>query len=339
MVNSISTFGQYSFLQNAIQTNQDQLTALQEQISSGQKAQTYGGLGGAATYTSLSLTTQANQLSAVNNAINAVTPITSAMDGAMTDITSAATTVASALQGVVQSGDPGMSVLGEQAQNALASIQGLLNTQSSGTYVFSGNETSTAPIADTTALNTAVQTDVAAFNAGTESASTFLANVSAYTATQNGYAANLATAGNNTVPTGANTSADYTVKADSSGFQSVMQGLAIIANLQYTPNNQSGFYQIYNAAIGMITSGTSGVTQSQATLGITTAAMTTAQTQISATQTVLNSALTTDQDMSQDDLTKASTTLTNLETQLQSSFSLISQLQTLHLVNYLNGSA
>ncbi len=336
MANSISTIGQFTYIQDMIQGTQSSLDTLQTQISSGLKAQTYAGLGGAATYQSLSLNAQLTQLDSVNTAINNTTTITSSMDGAMTNITSAATSVSSALQSVVQGdADPGMATLSQEAKNALSSVQNYLNTQGGGVYVFSAADTSNAPVANASALNTAVQTDLAAFTAGTETPATVLSNAAAYTAAQVGYSSTLAAAPGVTVPTGANTSADYTVKASNSGFQQVMTGLSIIANLSFNSSDSAGFYQIYNGALSMITKGTSAVNDDQANLGITTKAMTDAQTQITATQTTLNSSIVNVQNLSSDDLTKASTTLTNLETQLQTSYTMVGQLQKLHLVNYL----
>jgi flagellar hook-associated protein 3 FlgL len=320
-----------------IQGTQTNLDTLQSQISSGLKAQTYGGLGGAATFQSLTLNAQANQLDSINTAIDNATNITSTMDSSMTDITTAATTVSSAMQAMVQDSDPNFAVISQEAQNALGTIQTYLNSQTDGVYVFAAGDSTTEPVANTTSLNTAVQTDLAAYMAGTETPATVLSNVAAYTSTQMGYSATLAAAPDVTVPTSPNSSANYTVKASNTGFQSVMQGLSIIANLQYNASDEAGFYQIYNGALNMITQGTTDINNDQANLGITTAAMGTAQTNISATQTILNNSITNVQQLSQSDLTAASTQLTNLQTQLQTSYTIIGQLQSLHLVNYLSG--
>ena len=336
MVNSVSTIGQFSYIQAMVQGTQNSLDTVQAQISSGLKAQTYAGLGGTGTLQSLTLNAQLTQLDSVNAAIDNTSTITSAMDSAMTNVTSAATSVSSALQAVVQGDtDPGMSTLSAEAKNALSSIQDYLNTQAGGVYVFAAGDSETQPVADTASLDTAVQTDLAAYAAGTETPTTVLGNVGAYTDAQVGYSATLATAPDVTVPTGANTSANYTVKASNTGFQNVMKGLSIIANLQFNASDPTGFYQIYNGALSLINSGNTAITTDQANLGITTAAMTNAQTQITATQTTLNTAITNVQDMSPSDLTAASSTLTNLQTQLQTSYTIIGQLQNLHLIDYL----
>jgi flagellar hook-associated protein 3 FlgL len=338
MVNAISDLGQYTYIQSMLQTTQNQLNQTQDQISTGRVADTYAGLGGSATYDSLSLRSQANQLDAFNTAINNVTPITSAMDAAMTNVTSSAQSVLSSMQAVVQSGNINMTTLNESAQNALTSIQQMLNTQEAGVYVFSGSDNTNAPVASTSALGTAVNTDLSAFAGGTETAAQVLSNVGSYTAAQVGYSTTLASATNVTVPTAPNVNTDYTVKASNSGFQSVMKGLSIIANLQYDPSNETGFYQIYNGAMQMINSGINEATQDQATLGVATKAMTNAQTQITATQSVLNTSITNVEDLSSSQIAAASTKLSTLESQLQASYSIITQLQNLHLVDYLDGS-
>ncbi len=340
MVTSISDTGQNLLMQSIVQSSQQQLDDLQVQISSGLRAQTYSGLGGLMTYQSLSLTSQSNTLDAYNTAINSVTNVTSAMDSAMTSTTNSAQSVLSSLQAVVQgSTDPGMTTLNAAAKGALASIQSALNTQSSGTYVFAAADTSNAPVADTTALNTSVQTDLAAYYAGTESAATLLSNTSTYTAAQMGYSTTLAAAPNVSVRTGNNVDTDYTVKADNTGFQKVMQGLSIIANLQYNSADQSSFWTVYNGAVASINSGMTAVTADQAKLGIATKSMADTQTQITATQSVLSTSISNIDDLSTTEMAAASTKLTNLESQLQTSYAIISQLKTVHLIDFLDGSA
>ena len=338
MVNSVSTYGQFNYIQDIVQGTQSQLDNLQDQISSGHKATTYAGLGAAPTLQSLSLNSQLNQLTTINDGINSVNTITSTTDAQLTNITTTATNVLSALQSKVQSGDPGMALLSQQAQQALASVQNSLNTQSGSTYIFAGSNSNTAPVASTTAINTAAQADIAAFQAGTETPATVLSNVTGYTAAQVGYSSTLAAAKQVSVPISPSSSVGYSVKADNAGFQDLQKGLSIIANLTYNSSDQAGFYKIYNGAIALINQGNTEVTADQASLGITTKQLSDTQTQIAAQQTVLNNAVVNVQDLSSTDLAKASTTLTNLQTQLQTSYTIIGSLKNDSLVNYLNGS-
>ncbi len=338
---SVSDIGQNTLMQSIITSSQQQLDTVQAQISSGLKAQTYGGLGGLATYQSLSLTSQNNALTAANSGLNAVTNVTSAMDSAMTGITSSAQSVLTNLQSIIQgSADPGMDTLGQEAGNALSAIQHYLNTQSGTTYVFAASDSANPPIANSSSLTAAVQADMAAYQAGTETAATLTSNIAAYTPAQMGYSSTLAAAANVSVPTGNdNQTIDYTVKGDSSGFQSLMQGLSTIANLKYTSSDSSSFYTVYNAAVSQISSGITSVTASQAKLGAATSSMAAAQTQISTTQSVLTTAIGNVDDLSTSQTAAASTTLSNLETQLQASYSIISQLQSVHLIDFLDGTA
>ena len=79
---SISNAAQTLYMQNLLRSQNQELTALQDQVSSGRKADTYAALGGSATYSSLSLRAQSNQLEAMSNNIAAVTPVTTLMAGA-----------------------------------------------------------------------------------------------------------------------------------------------------------------------------------------------------------------------------------------------------------------
>ena len=335
MVNSVSNLGQFTYVQAAVTTTQNQLDTVQEQLSTGRLADTYAGLGAQNTAVSLSLNSQANQLGAINDAINNVTPITGAMDSALSSITQGANSVASAMTAVTQNSAPNIAAVNQTAQSVLAAMQSMLNSQVNGVSVFAASDSANAPVANTSNLSTNTSTDLAAFAAGTETAAQVLSNIQGYTATQMGYSSTLANAKNVSVPTAPGVSTDYTVKADGSGMQTLMQGLSIMANLQYTPSDESGFYQIYNGALKMIQDGSTAVTANQSSLGLATQTMTTAQTQITATQTTLNSAISGVQDLSTSQTAAASTKLSALSTQLQTSYEIIAQLQSIHLVDYL----
>jgi flagellin-like hook-associated protein FlgL len=489
---SISNYAQTLYTQNLLQSQTSELNALQDQITSGLKASTYAGLGGTATYSSLSLHAQANQLTTFSNNIAAVQTVTTAMDSALSSVTSGANSMVASLQQPTQSGDPGMSTFNTQAAGALTSIQSFLNTEIDGRYVFSGAATQTAPVADTNALNTTVSSTLSAYASGTLSAAAVLsslntsgsdatatstingagavnsltatiggagytsspaptvtlsggggtgatatatvkngvitgftitsagtgytsaptvtisaspaiatatASVSAgtvgaiavtnggtgytypptitltggggtgatatatvangvitgYTITNAGtgytspptvvigtgmtdsdlgYSSTLAAAGDVTVRSNTGVDTDYTVKADDQSFQNVQKGLAIIANLKYNSSDSTGFYQIYNAALGMIQSGSSEVTAVQAKLGVAGEDLKNTATALTASQTTYNSLISTVEDAN---AATASTNLQNLMTQLQASYSVISEVSKLSLVNYLNG--
>jgi flagellin-like hook-associated protein FlgL len=499
---SISTSAQTLYMQSLLASQNQELATLQDQISSGRKADTYAGLGGSATYSSLSLQSQANQLTAMQNNISAVTTVTTSMDSALSSITNAVsgtagsqtnTGLVASLQAVTQSGDPGMAVFNTQASGMLSSIQSLLNTQVDGRYVFSGAATQTPPISNTSTLNNTVSSTLANYNSGTIDAAAVLSSlntsgtsatatsainavtgtvtgltvavagsgyttppaitisggggsgatatatvqngvitgytitnpgsgytspptvtvapspaiatatasvaagavssiavtnagtgytypptitltggggtgatatatvangvITGYTITNAGtgytspptvvigtgmtesdlgYSSALAPAGNVSVRSDTNVDTDYTVKADNQAFQNVQKGLAIIANLKYNSSDSTGFYQIYNAAINLIQSGSSAVTQLQGQLGVASKSLTNTQTSLAASQTTLTSMISNVDDAN---VAQATTSLQNLDTQLQASYSIIAEVSQLSLVNYLNGTS
>ena len=485
---SISDNAQNAYLQSLLSSVKDQLNTTQAQVSSGIKSDTFAGLGAAATYSSLSLRSQANQLTTFSSNIAAVTTVTNSMDAALGSVASSARSVMTALQEPTQSGDPGMNVFNTQASGALSSIQSLLNTQVSGRYIFSGAATQTAPIANTSTLNTTVSATLANFASGSISADDVLSslNTSGVTATATstingvgavngvigvvggagyttaptvtlsggggtgatatatvkngvitgytitspgtgytsaptvtiapspaigtatatlsagtvgsiavtnggtgytypptitltggggtgatatatvangvitgytitnpgtgytsapsvvigtgttdaslGYAGTLAAAPDVSVRSNTNVDTDYTVKANDQSFQNVQKGLAIIANLQYTTSDSTGFYKLYNAAIGLIQSGSTAVDQVQAKLGVVTKDLNTTQTALTASQTTYGTLI---DDVENTDVAAATIKLQSLETQLQASYSIMANVQNLSLVNYL----
>jgi flagellar hook-associated protein 3 FlgL len=336
MVTSVSDLGQFNYLQGMMQSTQQNLDTVTNQLSDGLVADTYAGLGGNATYQALTLTKQQNDLTTYNNNINSVTAKTSAMDAAMSNVTTMANSMVKSLTQVTQSGNPGMTTLNQQAQNDLTQLQSYLNTQVSGDYIFAASDTQTAPVASTSAINTSVNTDLSAFYAGTETTTQVATNVGTYTNAQMGYSSTLSAATDVSVNTGPGVQTDYTVRADSAGFQNIQKGLAIIANLQYgNGESESDFYTVYNNAVSLIQQGSAQVTQSQASLGIATKSMTDTQTAISATQTTLTKSLSNVEDVN---AAEASTQLQELENQLQVSYSVMAQVKNLSLLNYLTST-
>lgn len=333
MTISVSNLGQMDYINTLLKSQRSQLNTLQDQISSGQKATTYSDLGGAATVTSISLHNALSQIDTFSTNVSLVRGRTSVMDNALRNIVSATQQVSADLTIPTQSNvDPGMVNFNVEAQSALDQIQGSLNAQYGGQYVFSGTDVTNPPVASIPTLNTNVNTVLANLYSGAMSGATVLTNVAAITGVGAGYSATLASAGNVTAQIDTNQTVNYTVKASDPSLQQIMQGLSIIAKLQYDPNHPTQFWAVYNGAKQMIDQGTTGVTILNGQIGLVQSALKTADTTHQTTQTTLQTQLG---DVENVDVAQATTQLQMLQTQLQASYKVISMVSSLSLINFL----
>lgn len=126
-----------------------QLDELQRQLTTGQKAQTYGGLGTARSQ-SISFRSKISQLDAYSAAIDQVNTRITLVDTAMTRLDALPTDVRAAIdpnnyQVRLNGQTDGQST----ATMALGEMVSLLNTQADGRYLMSGKTTDTRPVLST----------------------------------------------------------------------------------------------------------------------------------------------------------------------------------------------
>jgi len=146
---SVSTVGsQSALLIQQLMGMRQQFDDLQRQLSTGQKSDTYAGLGTDRGVT-VSLNAQLAAIGAFGDTINNVTTRINVMNtalGSMSDLESA---VKSAMAGAGNTGDgSGATIAQQTAQSSLDQMLSLLNTQSGDRYLFSGRATD-QPAVDT----------------------------------------------------------------------------------------------------------------------------------------------------------------------------------------------
>jgi flagellar hook-associated protein 3 FlgL len=332
-INTVSNIGT-SFMNGInIKNMNTQLNELMREVSTGEAAGVYADLGTKAG-SDLSLHAQDNALTAYTSAINTVKLKTDQMDNSLTDINNSLQTVTSDMDKLSQGGTPDAGTLSEiqtAAQNALSTIMADLNTNVNGDYVFAGNDSGSAPVADTTAAGTNIANIVSAYSSGTP-ASTIISNLNSLTAAQLGYNSNLASAGDNTFQAADGVTLNYTMKADEGQFQQIITGLSEVANLQYDPNNDSSFWSIYKDAQSRMTTASTTVNTRQGQLGIVRNQMASSITSNGTLQSNVEGNIST---LETADLSKASAQLQTLQTQIQATYEMISGANSLSLVNYL----
>jgi len=328
---SISNIGQSTRMNSLLGSLRSAMLTAQTQLASGRKSESFSGLG-TDSIVSLSLRGDVRRLDTYVESIDAAMGNTEIMDKAMNAMTAAARDVFATLAGQLRGGDAPSQSVNISAQNALETVQNLLNTSLGGRLLFGGDAVQTAPMADADAVNTNVQAEIAAWLAGSQDAAATIANIDALGDTELGLSAGLAAAGGLTVRADDGLSVDYTVKANNDGFTDLIKGLSLIANLDFNSNDVDGYWQIYDAAMNLIDNGARSVDVEVADLALSTNALEDAKSRHEDTKVVMDRMIGDVEDV---DTAEALTRLQTLQTQLEVSYRAIASLRDLSLVNYL----
>ncbi|HAU29976.1 MAG TPA: hypothetical protein DCW68_07725 [Rhodospirillaceae bacterium] len=326
-----SNIGQTTHMNALLRNLRGQMSTAQSQLASGLKSESFSGLGTDATI-SVSMRGDLARMDTYISSINTALGNTEIMDKAVNNMTSSARAVLTTLVGQLRGGDAVSESVNISAANALDSIQNLINTSLNGRLLFAGDAIESAPMADEDALNTNIQAEMAAWQAGTQDAATTIANIDAFSDTDIGLSGGLAAAGGTTVRVDDNLTVDYTIKANNDGFKDIMKGLAIIENLEYKSNDVEGYWALYDSAMGLIDSGSRALDVDVANLALASNAMDDAASRHEETKVVMDKMIGQVEDV---DTAEILTRLQNMQTQLEISYRIISSMQETSLVNYL----
>jgi len=273
----------------------------QVQESSGLQSEDFGGYGsgaGRVINLQVSVTRAQSYIDASTLADNKVQAMYSAV-GSVTDIITQLRTQLSAA--TVGSSTATASVI-NYSQQALSQMQGLLNTQYDGEYVFSGARTDTAPA------------DLSSFATGTGSLTT--ADTSYYEGDSE-----IAS-----VRVSDSQSVSYGVTADNPAFEQVMRLLKFVGNS--TTLSSSDITQ----ALDLANSALDATSTVQAKLSTDAAQIETASSNQSDYQSF---AKTLSTDLTSVDVAAVTAQLSTYQAQLTASYSAISKIQSLNLASYL----
>ncbi|MCP3413679.1 flagellin [Bradyrhizobium brasilense] len=301
MMMRVATFAQSDqMISNALRV-QAVMANEQVQESSGLQSEDFGGYGsgaGRVINLQVSVTRAQSYIDASQLADNKVQVMYSAV-GSMTDIiTQLRTQLSAATTG---SSTATASVI-NYAQQAMAQMQGLLNTQYDGEYVFSGARTDTAPA------------DLSSFDTGTGSLTT--SDTSYYRGDSE-----IAS-----VRVSDSQSISYGVTADNPAFEQVMRLLKYVGNS--TTLSSSDITQ----ALDLASNALDATSTVQAKLSAAASQIETASTNQSDYQ---NFAKTLSTDLTSVDVAAVTAQLSTYQAQLTASYSAISKIQSMNLVSYL----
>jgi len=137
----------------AVTNMNNQLNTLSEELSTGQAAQTYSGLGSQAGVT-LSLNAQLSAINGYSNTATTVGTTLSVAQSVLTQLDGSGSTVVQTInqQGAFSLNNNGQTTTQTAAQTQLQQILSLLNTQVGDNYIFSGSALNQPSVASTDAI-------------------------------------------------------------------------------------------------------------------------------------------------------------------------------------------
>ncbi|NHO33829.1 flagellin [Acetobacter fallax] len=346
-------------LQQAVNTLTDEQTDLAAQTSTGVKSQSYAGLGDDRAQ-ALSLQPQITAVSTWQTTVSSAQTNLSVTQTALTQISS----IASSLQTSVLSlsgnlGQQELQTIAATAKSDLAQLGTLLNTTSGTGYVFAGTDSTNPPVTDASDLATstlATETASAVSSLSTDGAAAVFQQATVY-ASDNSSSTSVfssalsvsadsvstssleskavvgpdgATSTTGMVATeGTEASSDTTT---GSPIRDLMRNLMIVASLGSADTSSSQFSDLVSTLQSATTSNSSALTAKQGSLGITQNTLTSQASLLTSMSTMLSSQL---DDTKSVDYATLSTQTTQIQDQLQASYTLISDMKSMTLASYI----
>ncbi|MGB8279250.1 MAG: flagellar hook-associated family protein [Methylovirgula sp.] len=340
MSSYVSTYSLSTPLLQSILTAQSNLVTAEQEVSTG----TYADVGlqlGETTGQDISLRAEESLMQTISDTNNAAS---TRLSSTQTVLGTLQTTAQDFLNSLVSTtGTTSASSLQNAAQNGLQSLITQLNTSVSGQYIFGGINTGTAPMTDgTSAVDNA-------FSSYLTSQGLSSSTVSSLTGTQMqnfldtqfpalfqgaNWTSDWSSASDTAITSqiSESQSASTSVSANNSAFQDLAQAYSMVASLD-TQNLSSGALSaVTAAATSLVREGITGLTNIQADLGNVQNDITTANGQMSVQMNTLTTQINNLENV---DPYQASTQVTDLQTQIETAYSLTSQLSKLSLVNYI----
>jgi flagellar hook-associated protein 3 FlgL len=331
------------------QHNISQLTA---EASSGYISADYAGLGAAAA-PALDLTSQLALNKTLQTNADSASAIQQVTQTALGQIQTLVSSIASQLLSPSTSTAAGLSTVAGTAQSTLNQIAGLLDTKSGDVYVFAGQDSSNPPVpnpGNMTGSGFYAAITTALGNLGTANASTVQSQILAI-ASAGGTSPFSATLESSSAPATVDLGdgqrvqvgmlANQNTNAMSAGtgttstgsyMRDILMGLATLSGLNGADPAQTNVQSMLSNVQTVLSNAGNALNVDIGGLGARQNTITSAQTELSNLSTAVTTQLGNLQDA---DAASVATQLAQAQAQLQSSFSVISQMQSLTLSKYL----
>ncbi len=327
---------------------QNQLTEAQQELSSGRLADVGLTLGGRTNET-VSLRAQ---LAHYNTITDTNSVVTTRIDTSQTVIASLIDNAQKFVNSLIASrnADTGPSVAQGEAKADLTALVAGLNTAVGGEYIFAGINTSVKPVADyygtpTPANQAAVaaaftaafgttQSDPTNTNISSASMQSFLDGAFSSLFDDPAWSSNWSSASNQNITSRISTSEDVESSANvnEDGFRKLAKAYTMVADLGVTNLNSDTFGAVVDTATKLVSSAIQDLTATQARLGTSSARVEASNQKMSLQLNVINTQI---DNLEKVDPYEASTKVTTLMTQLETSYALTARVLNLTILNYL----
>lgn len=343
----ISTASISSSLRQSVLQLQSGLAQNQTELSTGNYADIGLSLG-SETGRSVSLQAENALLQTIADTNSTVSTRLSTTQNQLADLQSSAQTLLNAL--VPTSGSTtGAAAIQSTAENNLKSLIVGLNSSLNGDQLFAGINTSAAPITDyyapsavnKQAVDAAFSTAFGTSQSGASVSSISGAAMQSFLDTQfpalfqgANWTSDWSSASDQTLTSeiAPNQVENTSVSANQTAFQQLAQAYVMVADLG-TQNLGEGAYQaVISSAQTLLTSAIGGLTNLQANVGLVQSGVSSADNQMSLQMNLLSAQVSNLESVNP---YEASTRVSELQTQIETSYSLTSQLQALSLVKFL----
>lgn len=312
-----------------------QMYDLQRQIGTQKKADTFSGLGTSSLQIQRLRADTREIETFVGNIDIAISRI-KIMDTSFSRIESVAQEVLNGLQDIIKEGEVDMAALNILARESLNFLKDLYNTQQDGRYLFAGSDVTNPPLENPSELDSNVQSEISDWLDGSQDVSSFLASITSLTGTDAGYSSSITGAGNVNVRADKNLEVNYTVLANSSGFEQVIKAVSVIANISYPGGADvatgSEFFDVLTGIQNMLSTGLDNMQSQRFGMNRGLAIISKVEENHKEDIITIGNLVSRIEDA---DLAEAITKLQTVETQLTASYETTSLVNSLSLVNYL----
>lgn len=346
MSSYISSYSISSALRQSVLNAQQNLAIAEQEVSTG----TYANVGlqlGESTNQDLSLRSEESMLETIT-ATNGV--VSTRLSSTQTILGNLQTNAQNFLNALISStGTSSASSLQATAKVDLQSLISGLNTSVSGQYIFGGINSGVQPITDYYASGSANAAAVDSAFSSTFGFSQSSASVSSITGTQmqsflntqfsalfqgSNWTSDWSSASDTAISSqiSETQTADTSVSANQSAFQDLAQAYAMVANVGTQNLSADALNAVTSTATALVQKAITGLTSMQVSVGLVQSNVSSATDQMSVQMSILTTQISNLEDVNP---YEASTQVTNLQTQIETAYSLTAQLQKLSLVNYL----
>lgn len=325
-------------------TVRQRMDMLSQQAATGQKSDTYAGLGGGAKI-SIDLRPQLQRIDTYATNISQADTKLQMTGSALQQLSDIAASFATQTINMSAQTSPAVDSIAVQARLALQRVQVLLNSQTGGTYLFAGQDSANQPVPDAelAAFVAAVQAPVATLTTtnavATLGATLAAANATAMTSATLGTARSVVEAGDSLdlasgVLAGQNAYAVQSGAGSTGSYvKDLLRGLATLAAMNSGQTTLGNGFTSFVTDIGANLKGAvSAIGTEMAGIGQQQLVLTTQKAALSDTATAFTTQISSVEDV---DMAATATALSLVQTQLQASYKLIAVMQNLSLVGYL----